>query len=170
MELHHSKHHQTYVTSLNNALKNYSVAQRSNDVPTQIQLQPIIKFHGGGHINHSLFWQNLAPPKSAQANTSAAPKLIQVIQATWGSEDAFKKKFNAALLGIQGSGWGWLVKFDNENGRLGIVITKDQDPIVGPGEIPIFGVDMWEHAYYLQVGVHYSECRPSCTDNSFQVP
>ena len=139
------------MTSLNNALKSYSAAQTSNDVPTQIQLQPLIKFHGGGHINHSLFWRNLAPPTSVEANPSSAPKLVQAIKTTWGSEDAFKQKFNAALLGIQGSGWGWLVKFENENGRLGIVTTKDQDPIVGAGEVPIFGVDMWEHAYYLQV-------------------
>src|ERR1700733_12449621 len=84
MELHHSKHHQTYVTSLNNALKSYYSAQKSNDIPTQIQLQSLIKFHGGGHINHSLFWLNLAPPKSAEAKTSAAPKLMEAIEITWG--------------------------------------------------------------------------------------
>jgi superoxide dismutase, Fe-Mn family len=150
MELHHSKHHQTYVTSLNSALKTYHTAQETNDVPTQIQLQSLIKFHGGGHINHSLFWQNLTPPNSTDANPSAAPQLMQAIKATWSSEEEFKKKFTAALLGLQGSGWGWLVKYEGENGRLGIVTTKDQDPIVGPGEVPLLGVDMWEHAYYLQ--------------------
>jgi Fe-Mn family superoxide dismutase len=150
MELHHSKHHQTYVTGLNNALNSYQAAQSSNDVPNQIQLQSLIKFHGGGHINHSLFWKNLAPPTSTDASPSSAPKLSEAIKATWGTEDGFKKKFNAALLGLQGSGWGWLVKFENENGRLGIVTTKDQDPIVGDGEIPILGVDMWEHGEYVE--------------------
>lgn len=151
MELHHSKHHQTYVTSLNGALKGYQAAQQSNDVPTQIQLQPMIKFHGGGHINHSLFWKNLAPSNSSDAKVDAAPKLSTAIREVWGNVDEFKKTFNAKLLGIQGSGWGWLVKFENEKGRLGIVTTKDQDPIVGAGEIPLIGIDMWEHAYYLQV-------------------
>lgn len=150
MQLHHSKHHQTYVTNLNAALKTISTAQQKGDVPTQIQQQAALRFNGGSHINHSLFWQNLAPPKSAEASFSSAPKLADAIKATWGSEDKFREKFNAALLGIQGSGWGWLVKYDNENGRLGIVTTKDQDPIVGAGELPIFGIDMWEHAYYLQ--------------------
>ncbi|KAF2670511.1 manganese and iron superoxide dismutase [Microthyrium microscopicum] len=150
MELHHSKHHQTYVTNLNNAAKSLATAQANNDIPTQIQLQPALRFHGGGHINHSLFWQNLAPPSSLDTKINAAPKLSEAIKATFGSEKAFKDKFNAALLGIQGSGWGWLVRFDNENGRIGIVTTKDQDPVVGAGEVPLFGVDMWEHAYYLQ--------------------
>jgi Fe-Mn family superoxide dismutase len=156
MELHHSKHHQTYVTNLNNALQTLSIAQQNDDIPTQIQLQSVIRFHGGGHINHSLFWQNLAPPKSSDADISAAPKLSEAIRATFGDETAFKKKFDTALLEIQGSGWGWLVKFENENGRIGIVTTKDQDPIVGAGEVPIFGIDMWEHAYYLQVRQYFS--------------
>lgn len=142
MELHHSKHHQTYITNLNNALKTLSTAAKNSDISTQIQLQPAVRFNGGGHINHSLFWLNLASPKSTEASFDAAPKLGEAIKTTWGSEDAFKKKFNVALLGIQGSGWGWLVKFENEGGRLGIVTTKDQDPIVGAGEIPILGVDM----------------------------
>lgn len=144
MELHHSKHHQTYVNNLNAAFKSLAAAQKSNNVPAQIQLQPALRFNGGGHINHSLFWRNLVPQKSEEANTSSAPKLIEVIKSTWGSEEKFKEKFTAALLGIQGSGWGWLVKYENENGRLGITTTKDQDPIVGAGEVPIFGVDMWE--------------------------
>ncbi|KAF2422972.1 manganese and iron superoxide dismutase [Tothia fuscella] len=163
MELHHSKHHQTYVTNLNNALKTLSSSQ--NDIPAQIALQPVLRFHGGGHINHSLFWQNLAPPDSAEAQFSAAPKLTAAINATFGSEQAFRQKFNAALLGIQGSGWGWLVKFENEGGRIGIVTTKDQDPIVGAGEVPVFGVDMWEHAYYLQ----YLNGKAAYTENIWTV-
>jgi len=152
MELHHSKHHQTYITNLNKALQSIHAAATASDVPTQIQLQPAIRFNGGGHINHSLFWQNLAPPNSSDAKFDAAPKLGELIAKTWGGEKEFKEKFNAALLGIQGSGWGWLVKVeDGKVPRLAIVTTKDQDPIVGVGETPVFGVDMWEHAYYLQV-------------------
>ncbi|KAH7048315.1 Asp f 6-like protein [Macrophomina phaseolina] len=154
MELHHSKHHQTYVTNLNAALEKYSAASASGDIPTQISLQQALRFHGGGHINHSLFWENLAPANSTDAKIASAPKLAEKIKETWGSEEVFREKFGAALLGIQGSGWGWLVKVDDEGagqkGRLAIVVTKDQDPVVGPGEVPIFGVDMWEHAYYLQ--------------------
>ncbi|KAL0465781.1 superoxide dismutase [Neurospora intermedia] len=151
MELHHSKHHQTYVTNLNNALKVHVAAIASSDIPAQIAQQPAIKFNGGGHINHSLFWKNLAPAETPETNYSeAAPSLAAEIGKTWGSFDEFKKAFSAALLGIQGSGWGWLVKESTaEKGRLRIITTKDQDPVVG-GEVPVFGVDMWEHAYYLQ--------------------
>ncbi|KAK0619405.1 Manganese/iron superoxide dismutase [Immersiella caudata] len=146
MELHHSKHHAAYVANLNNALQSHVVAVTSSDIASQIALQAAIKFNGGGHINHSLFWQNLAPASSEEAKSEAAPSLTAEIQKTWGSFDAFKKAFSTTLLGIQGSGWGWLVK---DGSGLRIVTTKDQDPVVG-GEIPIFGVDMWEHAYYLQ--------------------
>lgn len=145
MELHHDKHHNAYVTNLNNALKTYSAA----DVAGQIALQQAIKFNGGGHINHSLFWENLAPTGTSETDPKAsAPRLLADVEKTWGSFDDFKKAFGTALLGLQGSGWGWLVK-DATHG-LRIITTKDQDPVVG-AEIPIFGVDMWEHAYYLQV-------------------
>ncbi|XWW92781.1 hypothetical protein V2A60_000708 [Cordyceps javanica] len=146
MELHHGKHHQAYVTNLNAALKSYAAA----DVAGQIALQQALKFNGGGHINHSLFWENLAPagtPEADLAGGAAAPTLAAALAQTWGSVDDFKKAFAAALLGLQGSGWGWLVK--DARGGLRIITTKDQDPVVGP-EIPVFGVDMWEHAYYLQ--------------------
>jgi len=147
MELHHSKHHQAYVTNLNAALQTYSTATASADVPARIALQAAIRFNGGGHINHSLFWENLTPQSSPDSKPEAAPRLVAEIAKVWGSLEAFKKEFSAALLGLQGSGWGWLVK--DKLGRLAIVTTKDQDPVVG-GEVPIFGVDMWEHAYYLQ--------------------
>ncbi|KKY15216.1 putative superoxide mitochondrial precursor [Diplodia seriata] len=151
MELHHSKHHQTYITNLNAALSSYSTATAAGDIPTQISLQAALRFNGGGHINHSLFWENLAPANSSDVKlATAAPKLADRIKETWGGEEAFREAFGKALLGIQGSGWGWLVKVEGEGGRLAIVTTKDQDPVVGPGEVPIFGVDMWEHAYYLQ--------------------
>lgn len=148
MELHHSKHHQAYVNNLNVALNSYAAATSSDDIAAQIGLQAALKFNGGGHINHSLFWENLSPASSPDASPDSAPQLIAEINKTWGGLDAFKTAFGKTLLGLQGSGWGWLVK-DGQHG-LRIVTTKDQDPVVG-GEVPIFGVDMWEHAYYLQV-------------------
>jgi Fe-Mn family superoxide dismutase len=153
MELHHSKHHQTYITNLNAALKTQAEAVHTADITTQVSLQAAIKFNAGGHINHSLFWQNLAPTSSAESKSSAAPQLVKQNKATWGDEDKFRDAFKAALLGIQGSGWGWLVKVETgSEQRLSIITTKDQDPVVGKGEVPLFGVDMWEHAYYIQVG------------------
>jgi Fe-Mn family superoxide dismutase len=151
MELHHSKHHQTYITNLNNLLKSQVEAVHTSDITSQVALQAGIKFNAGGHINHSLFWQNLAPASSGHAKSSAAPELVKQINAIWGDEENFKEAFSTALLGIQGSGWGWLIKVDTgKEARLAIVTTKDQDPVVGKGETPIFGIDMWEHAYYLQ--------------------
>lgn len=147
MELHHGKHHQAYVTNLNAALKSHTDALAANDIPAQIALQQAIKFNGGGHVNHTLFWENLVPASSGDAQPSSAPTLVAEIEKTWGSLDAFKQAVGKALLGLQGSGWGWLVK---DTHGLRIVTTKDQDPVVG-GETPIFGIDMWEHAYYLQV-------------------
>ncbi|KAL1632509.1 Superoxide dismutase [Mn], mitochondrial [Neofusicoccum ribis] len=154
MELHHSKHHRAYITNLNAALEAHAAAVAAVDIPAQLALQPALRFNGGGHINHALFWENLAPAGSAAAAWEAAPRLREKVARTWGSEGAFREAFAARLVGIQGSGWGWLVKVEGEGevegGRLAIVTTKDQDPIVGPGEVPIIGVDMWEHAYYLQ--------------------
>ncbi|KAK2616069.1 hypothetical protein N8I77_002778 [Diaporthe amygdali] len=148
MELHHSKHHQTYVTNLNKALQAVADAIKSNDIDTQISLQPAINFHGGGHINHSLFWQNLTPASSPEARPDAAKELVAEIEHTWTSLTKFQEAFSAKLLGIQGSGWGWLVKAEGGK-QLQIITTKDQDT-VPKSFVPIFGVDMWEHAYYLQ--------------------
>jgi Fe-Mn family superoxide dismutase len=122
-------------------LKTQAEAVHTADITTQVSLQQAIKFNAGGHINHSLFWQNLAPANSADAKSSAAPKLSSQIKATWGDEEKFREAFKMALLGIQGSGWGWLVKVETGNEqRLAIVTTKDQDPVVGKGEVPVFGV------------------------------
>lgn len=157
MEIHHQKHHQTYITNLNAALTAQSTALQSQDVPALIGLQQKIKFNGGGHINHSLFWKNLTPPGSAPNDISGAPTLSSAISSRWGSQDAFVEAFNATLLGLQGSGWGWLVSVGGPKGSLEIVTTKDQDPVAS-SDVPIFGVDMWEHAYYLQVNLHRTEC------------
>lgn len=149
MELHHKRHHQAYVDNLNKSLQLLTTAVASGDVATQVTLQEAIRFNGGGHINHSLFWRNLTPAGNTESEPSgaAAPTLVKDINQTWGNVDNFKKAFSTALLGIKGSGWGWLV-LEPATG-LRIMTTKDQDPPVG-GEIPILGVDMWEHAYYLQ--------------------
>ncbi|KHN97252.1 Superoxide dismutase [Metarhizium album ARSEF 1941] len=161
MELHHGKHHQTYVTNLNNAVNAYEAAKSSQDIAGQIALQKDIKFNGGGHINHTLFWENLAPAGSAEASPQSAATLVAAVAKTWGGLDEFKAAFTKALLGLQGSGWGWLVK---DGASLRIVTTKDQDPVVG-GEVPILGVDMWEHAYYLQ----YLNGKAAYLDNIWNV-
>jgi superoxide dismutase, Fe-Mn family len=148
MELHHSKHHAAYVAGLNTSLQSLTAAVEANDVAAQVALQEAIKFNGGGHILHSLFWKNLAPPSSSDTNVEAAPELLKEITHTWGSFDGFKKAFTAALLAIKGSGWGWLVR--EQFTGLRIATTKDQDTPPA-GWLPILGVDMWEHAYYLQV-------------------
>ncbi|KAI5925006.1 Manganese/iron superoxide dismutase [Camillea tinctor] len=148
MELHHSKHHQTYITNLNKALEVSATALAQGKLQDSVAQLSAIRFNGGGHINHSLFWENLAPSSSAEAKPEAAPTLVAAIQATWGSLDSFKAAFGAALLGIQGSGWGWLVK-EAGTGQLRIVTLANQEAVV-VGDTPLFGVDMWEHAYYLQ--------------------
>lgn len=158
MTLHHQKHHQTYITNLNAALSAQKSAIASNDIPTLLALQQKIKFNGGGHINHSLFWRNLSPATSADTNIDTAALTVKAeIEAKWGSVDNFINDFKQTLLGIQGSGWGWLVAkhglAEKKSKTLEIVTTKDQDSVVTPDEsvVPLFGVDMWEHAYYLQV-------------------
>jgi Fe-Mn family superoxide dismutase len=148
MTLHHTKHHQTYINNLNNALASQATATNKDDIVTQLHLQRAINFAAGGHINHTLFWEGLAPASSPSAQSSSAPKLVAAISSRWGSLEKFQEKFNGVLLALQGSGWGWLVQ-DTESGNLDIVTSKDQD-IVPAGKKPLLGVDMWEHAYYLQ--------------------
>ncbi|KAK5077805.1 Superoxide dismutase [Mn], mitochondrial [Exophiala xenobiotica] len=147
MELHHSKHHNTYVNSYNDAADKLAAAEASDDVAAKIAIQPLINFHGGGHLNHTLFWENLAP-KNQGGGEPPSGELAKAIDTTYGSLDDMKKKFNAALAGIQGSGWAWLVK-DTQTGNIGIKTYANQDPVVGQ-YIPLLGIDAWEHAYYLQ--------------------
>lgn len=103
----------------------------------------MINFHGGGHINHSLFWENLAP-KSAGGGEPPTGALGKAIEENFGGLEEFKKRFNAALAGVQGSGWAWLVK-DTMTGGIGIRTYANQDPVVGQWK-PLLGVDAWEHA------------------------
>ncbi|KAH9864111.1 hypothetical protein J1614_010044 [Plenodomus biglobosus] len=146
MELHHKNHHNTYVTSFNNFSEQLAEAKAKSDIKAQIALQPAINFHGGGHINHSLFWENLAPTSQGGGEPPSGA-LAKAINDSYGSLDAFTEKFNTALAGIQGSGWAWLVQ-DVQTGSVQIRTYANQDPVVGQFR-PILGVDAWEHAYYL---------------------
>eukprot|EP00842_Homolaphlyctis_polyrhiza_P004174 jgi/Hompol1/4758/HPOL_001840-RA len=152
MQLHHSKHHQTYVTNLNIAEEKLHEAISKNDVASQISLQGALKFNGGGHVNHSIFWTNLASPKSGAGELSD-PALLAAINKDFGSLDAFQKAFAVQAAGVQGSGWGWL-GYNKAAGRLEIATTANQDPLTHL--VPLLGVDVWEHAYYLQ----YKNVRP----------
>ena len=160
MELHHSKHHQTYVNSYNDAAAKYAEAEAKEDVAAKIALQPLINFHGGGYVNHSLFWENLAP-KSLGGGEPPSGALSKAIDETYGSLDEMKKKFNTALAGIQGSGWAWLVK-DNQTGQIGIRTYANQDPVVGQFT-PLLGVDAWEHAVSYITLVHNQHTDKSST-------
>lgn len=144
MELHHSKHHNTYVNSFNTMSEQMANAQSAQDIQQQIALQPLINFHGGGHINHTLFWENLAP-KSNGGGDPPTGKLAKEIDESYGSLEELKKKMNTALAGIQGSGWAWLVQ-DTQTNKIGIKTYANQDPVVGQFR-PLLGIDAWEHAY-----------------------
>jgi len=147
MELHHKNHHQTYVTQYNAAAEKLKEAVGTGNTAAAIAIQPLLNFHGGGHINHSLFWENLAP-QSSGGGGSPSGALAKAIESEYQSFDNFVGKFNTALAGIQGSGWAWLVK-DTETGKIEIKTYANQDPVVGKWK-PLLGIDAWEHAYYLQ--------------------
>uniref|UniRef100_A0ABI7Z3P6 Superoxide dismutase n=8 Tax=Felidae TaxID=9681 RepID=A0ABI7Z3P6_FELCA len=152
MQLHHSKHHATYVNNLNVLEERYREALEKGDVTTQVALQPGLKFNGGGHINHSIFWTNLSPKGGGEPKG----ELLEAIKRDFGSFDKFKEKLTTVSVGVQGSGWGWL-GFNKEQGRLQIAACFNQDPLEGTtGLIPLLGIDVWEHAYYLQ----YKNVRP----------
>jgi superoxide dismutase, Fe-Mn family len=152
MHLHHDKHHQAYVTNLNNALQGQSeqLASYSVDdlvkniaqVPDSIRMA--VQNNGGGHANHSMFWQIMKP------NGGGAPTgdLASAIDQAFGSFDQFKDTFNKAGLARFGSGWAWLVL--NQNGQLQVVSTANQDSPSMTGMYPVMGNDVWEHAYYLK--------------------
>jgi len=154
MELHHKKHHQAYVNNLNAALDKYVAAEAKHDVGEMIALQPAIKFNGGGHVNHSIFWTNLAPTKKGGGSPPEGD-LLKRIQTQYGSLDKFIEKFNAQTAAIQGSGWGWL-GYNKGEDRLIIQACANQDPLSTTGFVPLLGIDVWEHAYYLQ----YKNARP----------
>mmetsp|Transcript_148887 Transcript_148887/g.211449 ORF Transcript_148887/g.211449 Transcript_148887/m.211449 type:complete len:226 (-) Transcript_148887:99-776(-) len=155
MELHHSKHHQTYVNGLNAAEEQLAEAAATGDVTKSIALQGAIKFNGGGHLNHSIFWQNLAPPSKGGGGEPEGD-LLAAINAEFGSFENFKSTFSTKTVTIQGSGWGWL-GFNKGTGRVEIATCANQDPLEATtGLVPLLGVDVWEHAYYLD----YKNVRP----------
>lgn len=148
MTLHYTKHHAGYVANLNKALEQLAEAEQKNDMPAQIALQSAIKFNGGGNINHSIFWTNLAP-KNKGGGSPPDGALAKAITDTFGSLDKFIEAMSAKSVGIQGSGWGWL-GYNKGNGRLEIATCDNQDPLVIKGLVPLLGIDVWEHSYYLQ--------------------
>lgn len=150
MQLHHSKHHQTYVTNLNAMTEKLEEAVHKRDVSQIVTLQQGIKFNGGGHLNHSIFWNNLASPKKGGGELSDG-ELLNMINAQYGSLDNLQTTMSAATVAVQGSGWGWL-GYDKTNKKLQVATTANQDPLQATtGLVPILGIDVWEHAYYLQV-------------------
>jgi Fe-Mn family superoxide dismutase len=148
MMLHYSKHHQGYVNNLNLFLKLYAEAEAKEDIASMIALQSGIKFNGGGHINHSIFWTNLQPKNKGGGELGSGP-LLAAIEAQFGSLAQFIEKFNSQTVAIQGSGWGWL-GFNKETKKICIYTCENQDPLSTKNRIPLLGIDVWEHAYYLQ--------------------
>ncbi|WFD27618.1 superoxide dismutase [Malassezia nana] len=146
MEVHHGKHHQTYVNNLNNAQAQLADAAARGNLQAELTALNAVKFNGGGHLNHSLFWQNLAPSNQGGGQLDSGD-LRTAIEQDFGSVDTMKEKFIAALAGIQGSGWGWL-GLNKANGKLDIVTTANQDVLIS--HVPLITIDAWEHSFYLQ--------------------
>jgi superoxide dismutase, Fe-Mn family len=158
MEIHHGKHHGAYVTNLNKALESAPDLQSKTveellanncAIVKDEKIRTAVRNNGGGHINHSMFWQIMAP----KAGGNPSGNVAQAINSTFGSFDQFKEKLNAAGVGRFGSGWAWLVK---TGGKVDIISTANQDSPVMEGKFPVMGVDLWEHAYYLK----YQNRRP----------
>ena len=156
MEIHHTKHHQTYVTNLNNAIQGTEMENQSiEDILQNIAAAPVaVRNNGGGHWNHSLFWQILTPNGGGQPTGPIG----EAINQAFGSYDKFKEEFTKAATTRFGSGWAWLCK--QPDGSLQICSTPNQDnplmPDAGCKGTPVLGLDVWEHAYYLK----YQNKRP----------
>ena len=148
MNLHYSKHHQGYVNNLNKALEQYAEASQKHDLPMIESLLSAIKFNGGGHINHSIFWTNLAP-KNKEGGIPPNGALAEAINKDFGSFQNLVDQLSAKSIAIQGSGWGWL-GYDKTHNRLTLATCDNQDPLVIKGLVPLLGIDVWEHSYYLQ--------------------
>ena len=144
MELHHSKHHQTYVTGANTALAQLAEARDSDNLANVNKLEKDLAFNLGGHINHSIFWTNLSP----DGGDKPTGELGAAIDDNFGSFDKFRAHFTATALGVQGSGWAVLA-WDSIGQRLLIVQFFDQQGNLPAGIVPLLMLDVWEHAYYL---------------------
>ena len=166
MEIHHTKHHQAYIDKLNTVLEKYPELQEKNleDLMKELNNLTIdekdkttIKNHGGGHLNHSLFWNIMNPEKSIDE------KLTTEIEKTFGSLETFKKLFSDAAASQFGSGWAWLIQDDS--GALQIYSLPNQDSPYLKNHTPIIGIDVWEHAYYLK----YQNRRAEYIENWWKV-
>lgn len=150
MEIHHDKHHAAYVTNLNNALKDQAalasktpieVISNMNAVPEAIRTA--VRNNGGGHVNHTMFWQQL----KKDVAVPASGKFADAVKSAFGSVDGLKEQFTKAGMTRFGSGWAWLIV---DGGKLAVTSTPNQDNPIMDGKKPILGVDVWEHAYYLK--------------------
>jgi Fe-Mn family superoxide dismutase len=157
MHLHHDKHHAAYVTKLNGAIEKHPElgSKSPEDLLRNLSALPedvrgVIRNNGGGHVNHTMFWQIMGANKGGNPTGAIA----DAINKTFGSFDAFKEKFEAAGVNQFGSGWAWLVR--TKTGEFKITSTPNQDNPISNGEFPVFGNDVWEHAYYLK----YQNRRP----------
>ncbi|KKS15972.1 MAG: Superoxide dismutase [candidate division WWE3 bacterium GW2011_GWB1_41_6] len=166
MEIHHEKHHKTYVNKLNEALDKYPdffqydieiLLAKLNEIPEEIRTA--VRNNGGGHFNHSLLWGWMSPTP----DVTPTGKLSDAIDKTFGSLDMFKEEFTKAALNRFGSGWAWLVM--DKNGNLSVTSTPNQDSPVMDGDTPVLGLDVWEHAYYLK----YRNMRASYIENWWNV-
>ncbi|OIJ16106.1 superoxide dismutase [Anaerobacillus arseniciselenatis] len=156
MKIHHGRHHNTYVTNLNNALEGHAdLADKSlEELISNLDALPegirtAVRNNGGGHANHTLFWEVMSPNGGGEPTG----ELLDAINSTFGSFDAFKEEFAKAGATRFGSGWAWLIV---DNGKLAVTSTPNQDTPVMEGKTPILGLDVWEHAYYL----NYQNKRP----------
>jgi Fe-Mn family superoxide dismutase len=156
MRIHHDKHHAAYVNNLNAALEKHSQLQQKsidellrgvNSLPDEIKTA--VRNNGGGHANHTMFWEIMGPGKGSNPTGAIA----EAIKSTFGSFDAFKEQMNKAGAARFGSGWAWLI---DAGGKLAIESTANQDSPIMEGKKPILGIDVWEHAYYLK----YQNRRP----------
>lgn len=167
MEIHHTKHHQAYVTNVNKALesapelagKSLEELLANNLAIVPESIRTAVRNNGGGHWNHSLFWEIMGPGKGG----APVGNLAKAIDAKFGGFDAFKEKFNAAAIGRFGSGWAWLIK--TSDGGVDIMSSPNQDNPLMEGKFAVIGLDVWEHAYYLK----YQNRRPEYVTNWWNV-
>nr|CAR85669.1 cytoplasmic manganese superoxide dismutase [Cyanagraea praedator] len=146
MQIHHTKHHQGYINNLKAASEKLVEAEKANDIAAMNSLLPAIKFNGGGHLNHTIFWTNMAPKAGGEPTGAIA----EAIKKDFGSFQSFKEKFSGSSVGVKGSGWGWL-GYCPKDDKVAIATCQNQDPLqITHGLIPLLGLDVWEHAYYLQ--------------------
>nr|QBH73417.1 manganese-iron superoxide dismutase [Liposcelis bostrychophila] len=160
MEIHHTKHHAAYVNNLNATQEKLKKALEQGDVATAISLGPAIRFNGGGHLNHSIFWHNLSPSQSEPSK-----ELACAINKDFGSLDKLREVLSAAAVGVQGSGWAWLGLHPISK-TLQVATCANQDPLQPTtGLVPLLGIDVWEHAYYLQ----YKNVRPDYVKKIWEI-